>query len=339
MSFELGPENAVRYLRESGVVPVGTDGVGRALGGGVSNRVVMADTDAGCFVLKQPLANLAVEDDWPADLTRIRNEANAARAYAGFVTELEGVHIPEVVFESQSDHVAVFSCAPQDAVMWKTALLDGDVDHRVARILGRVLGSVHSGAATDDRLRSMFERKTPFSQLRIEPYHRTVARRHPDVAAEIELEIARVLDVSRTLVHGDYSPKNVLLMPGEGRPVVWVIDFEVAHWGDPAFDVAFMLNHLLIKSVYNRERQAAYFEAADAFWSGYRTAGFDIEHETVRELGVLLLARVDGKSPVEYVDDPAVADVLRTIAKRSLLERVDTLNVFRDLVERESDTL
>lgn len=299
MSFELDPENALRYLQESDIVPDDAHGESRTLSGGVSNRVIMTETDAGCFVLKQPLPNLAVADDWPADVTRIHTEASAARAYADIVEEIEGVRIPEVRFESHDDHVAAFSCAPADTVMWKRELLNGTVDRRVARLTGRLLGTVHASAEGDDQLRSEFEHRKPFRQLRVDPYHRTVARRHPDVAGEVEREINKMANVSRTLVHGDYSPKNVLLAPGEGnRPEVWILDFEGAHWGAPSFDTAFMLNHLFIKSVYNVEQRSAYHTATEAFWKGYRTAGFDIERETVQELGVLMLARVDGKSPV-----------------------------------------
>ena len=337
MTFELDPGNALGYLRESGVVPGDADGESRALGGGVSNRVVMTETDAGCFVLKQPLENLAVEDDWPADVERIHNEASAARAYADVLEGVERARVPEVRFESHEDHVAAFSCAPADAVVWKRELLDGTVDAGVARLVGRLLGTVHASVEDDAELRSAFESRAPFRQLRVDPYHRTVARRHPDVAGEIEREIDRMAAVSRTLVHGDYSPKNVLLAPDGDDREAWILDFEVAHWGDPAFDTAFMCNHLFVKSVYNAERRAAYHEAVEAFWEGYAERGFDVERETVRELGVLMLARIDGKSPVEYVTDGETADTLRTIAKRTLREGIDTLSAFRELVVEESD--
>jgi 5-methylthioribose kinase len=170
--------------------------------------------------------------------------------------------------------------------------------------------------------------------------------------------------VKRTLVHGDYSPKNVLLdrdggsplADGDGEPTgsaredeptgsargptPWVIDFEVAHWGDPAFDAAFMLNHLFIKSVYNHAIQSAYLDAAVAFWDAYdERVPWDAERETVRELGVLVLARVDGKSPVEYVEEGAVADALRHLAKRTLRGEVETLDEFATAAREEGDQL
>jgi 5-methylthioribose kinase len=211
--------------------------------------------------------------------------------------------------------------------MWKERLLAGRVDPGVARSLGRLLGTAHRLSAGDTDLRERFGDKTPFDQLRVDPYHRTVAERHPDLAGAVRAEAERVLGVDRTLVHGDFSPKNVLV--GEA---LWLLDFEVAHWGDPAFDTAFMLNHLHIKAVHLPARREALLEAVEAFWEAYSAAsGWAIERDTVRELAVLMLARVDGKSPVEYTDR-GTEDVLRTVASRALREDVTTLEGYRGLL-------
>jgi 5-methylthioribose kinase len=374
VTTELTETSAVDFLRAHGLVGDDEVRATRSLGGGVSNRVLQVETAADCYVLKQPLPNLAVEDDWPADVVRVHNEAAATRAYSRICETVPNAAVPSVLAESRDDHVVAFSCAPDDAVMWKRDLLDGRVDVRVAETVGRILGAVHADAAGDDELRAAFADETPFLQLRIEPYHRTTAERHPDVADPIEEEVERILGVQRTLVHGDYSPKNVLVAPGEtdgndggphggdpddgtpddggpadgaaddgdgdGTPEAWILDSEVAHWGDPAFDTAFVLNHLFIKSVYNHERMAAYHEAARAFWTVYdERVPWDVERETVRELAILMLARVDGKSPVEYVEREAVADALRSVAEHALTADVATLEGFRDTVAREVEAL
>jgi 5-methylthioribose kinase len=335
-SLTLSPETAPAYLRERGLVDGSEADAGEVsattLGGGVSNRVVRVDAGDRSFVLKQPLSNLAVEDDWPADVSRVHNEAAAARAYADVIeaTGLDDVRVPAVLAEDHDAHVVVFSCAPDGAVMWKAELLDGRVDPAVARSLGRLLGTVHERASRDDELRERFADPTPFDQLRVDPYHRTTAERHPEVAAEIRDEAERVLAADRTLVHGDYSPKNVLVDRSSG--LRWILDFEVAHWGDPAFDTAFMLNHLFIKSVHVDGRLDACVDSARGFWSAYcEASGWDIERETVRELAVLMLARVDGKSPVEYLD-PGEDDLLREISTRALREGTGTLDGFAGIV-------
>ncbi len=332
--FALSPETAPAYLRDRGLLDASEvdDASAAPLGGGVSNRVVRIDAVDRSVVLKQPLPNLAVEDDWPADVSRVHNEAAAARAYAAVIASagLEDVRVPAVLAEDEAAHVVVFSHAPDRAAMWKRELLDGRVDAGVARSLGRLLGTVHDRATADEELRERFADPTPFDQLRVDPYHRTTADRHPEVAEEIRAEAERVLAADRTLVHGDYSPKNVLVDRGSG--VRWLLDFEVAHWGDPAFDTAFMLNHLFIKSVHVDGRLEACIDAAREFWAAYReAAGWDVERETVRELAVLMLARVDGKSPVEYLD-PGEDDLLRGISKRALREGTGTLDGFAALV-------
>jgi len=285
--------------------------------------------------VKQPLANLAVEDDWPADVTRVHNEAAAARAYDRLVDD---VRVPRVVDEDRERHVVVFEAAPVERT-WKADLLDGRVERGVAARLGRALAAVHAGALDDPALRATFEATgsdAPFEQLRLDPYHRTVAERHPKVADAVAEELERLRATRRTLVHGDYSPKNVLVEragddPVPGPRAVWLLDFEVACWGDPAFDVAFMLNHLCIKAVHCGD-PPAYLGAArafrDAYAGGLDAAGdlrwSEIDPHTARELGVLVLARVDGKSPVEYTD-AGERERLRGLGRRALAEaeRVD----------------
>ena len=351
--FELSPTTAGAYLRRRGVLPAEATPSTRTLGGGVSNRVVEVRWEDGCLVVKQPLPNLAVEDDWPADVGRVHNEAAAARVYADVIEESGlAARVPAVTFEDADEHVIAVECAPAGATMWKRELLEGHVDVDVARAVGDVLGAVHAASAGDADLRETFASKRPFEQLRVSPYHRTTARRHPDVRDRILQEADRVIDVDRVLVHGDYSPKNVLVdrtNPGantdadrdvdreaSGHATPWILDFEVAHWGDPAFDTAFMCNHLFIKAVHNHEQLSEYLVAAETFWDAYtQLVPWDVEADTVVELAVLMLARVDGKSPVEYVVEGPVADALRTIAKRALLGGTDTLDGFASLVREE----
>jgi Ser/Thr protein kinase RdoA (MazF antagonist) len=333
---EFSPADAVAALREAGVVPPDADATAEPLGGGVSNHVYEVRWTGGDAVCKRPLPNLAVEEDWPADVDRVHNEAAAIRAYDATLADA-GVdaRVPRVLAETD-DHVIAVEHAPADATMWKRELLDGRVDAGIAETVGRVLGAVHAAAADDPEVRETFASIRPFEQLRVDPYHRTVADRHPDVADEIEAEIDRVLGVRRTLVHGDYSPKNVLV---DGT-TPWILDFEVAHYGDPAFDTAFMCNHLFIKSIYNHGKQEAYLDAVDAFWGAYdASVPWDIESETVAELAVLMLARVDGKSPVEYVEREAVADALRRVAKRTLESDDRTLGGFAGRAREEAAAL
>ena len=337
-SVRLTRETILEYLRDRDEVQSTVADV-TPLGGGVSNAVFRVETEAGCLVCKQPYPNLEVAEDWPADVVRVHNEARATEVYAAIIerAEIEGVSVPRVLFEDHEAHVIGIECVPASATNWKTELLEGRVDREVARSLGELLGAVHRVAAEDDALREAFADPTPFDQLRLEPYHWTVARRHPDLASEIRAEIDRIESSRRTLVHGDYSPKNVLV-DDEGE-TVWVLDFEVAHWGDPAFDVAFMCNHLLLKSMHKPADAMAYADAIDAFQSAYDCeTPWDRERETVAELAVLLLARIDGKSPVEYLDEET-ADAVRSRGRPVLHEGMEAVAAVLALAAEERDRL
>lgn len=337
--LSISKQNITEYLRSTNVIADEADTEVVSLGGGVSNTVIRVSTPDACYVVKQPLPNLAVEDDWPADTTRVHNEAAATTAYHQIISTkgLTDIKVPDLRFEDTSNHVIAITCAPPQSKMWKSELLDGHVDPRIGTILGRFLATSHNTASKNPKIRSKFANKTPFEQLRLDPYHRTIAKRHPDIREDVEAEIERIKGVEKTLVHGDFSPKNVLIGPGGAEPV-WLLDFEVAHWGDPAFDPAFMLNHLCIKAIYNSGDQQSYLETATRFWDAYvNEIEWDIETETVRELAILMLARVDGKSPIEYLSTPHTKTILRRTGKRALTNDITTIHGYLNLLTKVAD--
>ena len=357
--FALDAHNAVAYLAGRGLI--GSDEAGRAaptlLGGGVSNTVVRVDVPAAAgaggrsLVLKQSLPRLRVAGEWYADRERICREWAAAE-YLGNI--LPPSAVPQVVDTDRGNCLFVMTAAPGDGVNWKEALLDGVVDVGVAARVGSLLGIIHrrsavaageAGAMPPD-LREFADQRC-FVQLRIDPYHRAVAAAHPDLAAAIEAEAQRMLAHPRVLVHGDYSPKNIIVSTGNGNDgdgagdsAVFLLDFEVAHLGNPVFDLAFMLNHLTLKAIHRPQLAEEYNVAARAFWTAYQdTAGDDIagdgdgtaaeraslERDTLRQLGALLLARVDGKSPVEYIVAAAQKAQARRLARLLLTGHITEL--------------
>lgn len=183
----LGSDTAVEFLQEQGFVSDNTPIEIQSLGGGVSNKVLMAKWDEDCLVLKQPFSNLDVDEDWPADVTRVHNEAAAARAYRDILrTADHQMRIPEVKLENKDRNIIAIECAPTPAKMWKSELLSGYVDADIATSVGQALRLVHVHAAENSDLQTEFNSKRPFKQLRVDPYHRTVAEHHPDVADIIE---------------------------------------------------------------------------------------------------------------------------------------------------------
>lgn len=311
-------ENAAEYLRRRGIETEGARIT--ELGGGVSNTVLLIETPERRFVLKQALGKLRVKDDWFSDRTRIFRESASMRRLAPHLHDL-----PEILFEDQPNCLFAMTAAPAGSETWKSLLLRGVIDAQIAEIIARMLAAMVSVSWRDAESARIFGDQTVFDQLRIDPYYRTSAARHPDLKACFDRLIEESAARRVSLVHGDWSPKNFLVADGR----VTAIDFEVIHFGDPAFDSAFLLNHLLLKSFYRQQWADDYARAASVFWETYR-AGLPaesgwIESATLRHLGCLLLARVDGKSPAEYLTEPALRERVRNFARRLILTPPETI--------------
>lgn len=281
----------------------------RELSGGVSNVVLYVCSSQGGLVVKQSLPRLNVAEEWLASQERTIREANALRAAAGAIQ----ASVPHVVSLDEEQYVVVIEAAPPDWVTWKQQLLAGEVGEGTAAWLGRWLGRWQRLGAGDGPPR--LADNEVFVQLRVDPYYRFTAARHPDLRSVIDRHADAMLATPSCFVHGDYSPKNVLV----GVDGAWVIDFEVVHLGDPVFDVAFMLNHLLLKSLHRPELADALRRCVDVFLSGYEAEAparlVPDGRYLCGHLGCLMLARVDGKSPAEYLTDRQ-RDRARVLARR-----------------------
>jgi 5-methylthioribose kinase len=277
----------------------------------VSNTVLLVESDTRRFVIKQALGKLRVEQEWRADRERIFRESAALRKLTPHVPDGS---LPAVLFEDRDNFIFAMSAAPPASACWKDLLLKGEIRVGTGERVGELLALMASVSWRDPVWESEFGDQTVFDQLRIDPYYRATARRHPDIAPAaaglIEESAARRV----CLVHGDWSPKNFLV---DGDQVM-AIDFEVIHFGDPAFDSAFLLNHLLLKSFHRPQWADSYAQAAAGFWRKF-VAGVPpeawIEPATLQHLGWLMLARVDGKSPAEYLRGPAIQDRVRQFAR------------------------
>lgn len=307
---EITAENAADYLRESGRVPEGLRVEARELGGGVSNVVIRVDVEGRePIVLKQSRERLRTRAEWLSRLDRIWVEQAAIDVLGQILPE---GNVPALLFDDRENFLFAMSCAPDDAVTWKARLMAGEADGATAAEAGRILGTVHAEAAGHPALGSpLFADMAIFDGLRLDPYYRRIAAVHPDLAPGLGRLIASALDSARrTLVLGDFSPKNILVH-GKGLTVV---DFETAHAGDPAFDLGFFLSHLLLKAFRSAPLQTTYLDLTYRFWENYALRsdpGGDIVTRANEHAAACVLARLDGKSPVDYRDQLDVVAVRR----------------------------
>jgi 5-methylthioribose kinase len=297
------------------------------LGGGVSSDIVRVDLREGAICLKRALPRLKVEADWHAPVERNHYEAQWMRTAGAIVPDA----VPRVLGEDAEAGVfAMPFLEPASHPVWKDELRDGRISVDFADAIGRIVAAIHSATAGDPAAAASFATDAIFFSIRLEPYLVATSTHHRDCAERLN-DLVRVTSMTKkALVHGDVSPKNILA--GPRGPVL--LDAECAWYGDPAFDLAFCLNHLLLKCVWRPQFADRYQECFDTLAGGYLDrvtweAPDEIEARAAHLLPALLLGRIDGKSPVEYITRDDERDRVRRVARALLLSPVDTLSEVR----------
>ncbi len=295
-----------------------------SLTGGVSSdiwKVVFSDRTV---CVKQALARLRTETEWHAPVGR-----NAAEAqWLAWARSVVPGAAPALLARDRSAGLLVMEYLPPDRYpLWKAELMAGRIDVAFAARVGDAMGRLHAAAAADARVPEAFSHAETFHDIRIEPYLLYPIRSHPDLRTSLETLAGDLSKRAPVVIHGDSSPKNLLRAP-DGAPVF--LDAECATAGDPAFDVAFCLNHLLLKGRRFPSRREPLLASADALRRTYlrRVRWEDpatLEMRVARLLPALLLGRIDGRSPVEYLDTDPLCAPVRSFARKHLMQPAATL--------------
>ena len=308
------PRNTPARLATSVAAGTTAPNVGVALPGGVSSDIRLVQGPDGPIVVKTALGRLKVAAEWLSDPARSMTEVAALQAAARLIGEQA---VPRLVWWHPEDHS--FAMRPVDVRLrnWKQDLLAGRIDPATARQAGFLLARLHRRSMDEPELAEVFASRTFFHELRIEPFFNRVASRLPHLSHAIRRIVAAMENNRIALVHGDYSPKNIL---ADGADIV-ILDFEVTHWGDPRFDVAFCLAHLLLKGARREADSAAFRLAREMFLDGYAAAAGPApdDADLVALIGCLVMARLRGDSPVDYQGD-IDEDAVRLLAEAMILQ-------------------
>jgi aminoglycoside phosphotransferase (APT) family kinase protein len=308
----------IERLKAGGFLPAGAAAELHPLTGGVSSDVFRLDLPGGPVCVKQALPKLRVAADWRAPVERSHYEVEWLRTARPFA----GDAAPEVLYEDAAANLFVMSFFdPATHSVWKADLAAGRVDAGFAGEVGRMVAAIHAGTAGRADIAARFQTIALFEDLRLAPFLRRCAEVHGDLADRLVALADRTAVARIALVHGDVSPKNILC--GPKGPVL--LDAECAWYGDPAFDLAFCSAHLLLKTVWKPQHTPAFLEAFAALQAAY-LAGVTWEPKEAlaaraAELtAAILLARVDGKSPADYLRTDADRGFVRDAA-RGLIAR------------------
>ena len=309
----------VGFLERSGLAARGEDVQVERLPGGVSSDIWLVRTrEPRTFCVKRALPRLRVAAEWIADPRRNSTEV----AWLSRVAHVNPNAAPKVLASDTALGVfAMEYLPPSEYELWKAKLARGDVSVETAARVGQQLAAIHSSFARSPTAATDFDTGAAFHSLRLEPYLLATARVHGDLAPVLESLAERTASTRVTVVHGDISPKNILL--GPRGPVF--LDAECAWFGDPAFDLAFCLNHLLLKTVWVPSAEAPLMESFEALARSYLKGtdwepSAEVDRRAASLLPGLLLARIDGKSPVEYLTSESAKDRVRQTARAMLMD-------------------
>ena len=333
--LELTPHTATDFLRGWGAIESSEIVEVRELSGGVSNTVLLVhrpDSPGNDFVLKQALPRLKVQQEWFCSIERIWREVEVLDICGSLVTNGDAspkladwkATVPQVLFADRANYCYAMTAAPAGHQTWKELLLSGQVDPAIASACGTLLGTLHAGSWRNPEIAARLENRTFFDSLRLDPYYRRLAVVHPDLAVILSKLVDDTYSTRLCLVHGDFSPKNLLISLGQ----IWLIDFEVGHFGDPAFDLGFFLTHLALKAVHAGERRDSYLNLIDIFWNSYQAALLtvvspdeltNLSRRSSLHWSCCMLARVDGKSPVDYLS-PGEQKLMQQFARKLIVQ-------------------
>ncbi len=305
------------------------------LKGGVSAdtfRVKLSKTEV---VLKRPLRRLRVQKDWFSSPERAFNEFMGLSLASPLLPKGS---VPLPLYFDEAENLVVMSGAPASFRDWKSLLMEGEVRQGQGKIVADYLGRLHTRTQGNEFLESVLRNSRQFfRQLRLRPYFYSLMPQYEDLKPKL-MEVVRILETKRRcIVHGDFSPKNILT---DGERSVMIIDWEVVHYGNPVFDVAFMSNHLTLKAIHFRNKGSKkYLKLLSTFCGTYfSSAGRRVVDlsDFFRVLGALLLARVDGKSPAEYLSEDDKGRV-RSLSKYALTNEFGSVGDYYDKVSEATE--
>jgi len=324
------PEEVLQFLRNLGLAGKNETPVGEALPGGVSSDIWRVELAGGPVCVKRALPRLRVAQVWEAPVERNGFEYEWFRVAGKAAPQA----VPRVIGR-QEGLFAMEYLEPARHPIWKALLSQGRVDAGFAAQVGSTLATIHAATAGRKDVARRFATDQIFFDIRLEPYLLATARKHPDLEKILLETEKRTASTKLCLVHGDVSPKNILA--GPRGPVF--LDAECAWYGDPAFDVAFCLNHLLLKCVWvphaTNDLLLSFQSLFDAYMGKVSWEGPEaLEGRVAALLPALLLARVDGKSPVEYLVSEKDKQHVRAVACELLQRREESVSSIREAWQR-----
>ena len=299
-----------------------------SLVGGVSSDIWKINHDNKIICIKKSKKKLKVKQNWQAPVIRNMFEAFWNEEVYKFMPSI----VPKVLYKNKKPYFFVMEYFDEQLYpIWKTKLLNNEIDYKFAISVSKYLNMIHNHFYNKASVFRKFDNMKIFEELRIKPYIKNLISNHKDLKNELESVSKSLSEKKITLIHGDISPKNILIK--KNKPIF--LDAECATYGDPAFDFAFCLNHLILKKIIlknsNRLLKKSYDNFIKIYLSNIKWENpSSFEKRVAKILPILILARIDGKSPVEYITSEKEKKTVRMFARNFIINPVNSLNTLSE---------
>jgi len=290
---------------------------------GVSSDIWYVKSKLREFCVKRALAKLTVKEDWFAPVNRSNFEAE----YFKTCKNINKLAFPKILGHDKKKYILAMNWYNKDQYkLWKSSLLKKYIETKDGKRVAEILVKKHAHFFNKKAIKDKFSNDKTFHAIRIEPYILFTSNSYPQYKKLFDKNIDNLSKNKKTLIHGDFSPKNILI--GKDSPVI--LDAETACWGDPVFDLAFCNNHIILKSILNFEIKDKYISLSKCFLDTYISfLNWENKDEFIERflslVPIFILARLDGKSPVEYFQKGHI-ERSRGLAKKLIENNVKTLS-------------
>jgi 5-methylthioribose kinase len=322
-------KNIRDFLISMGLLKVDEDVLLQEIYGGVSSTIIMIVRKREKLILKQALKWFKIEKEISVPLDRNLCEQDCIDLMNSFLAP--GI-VPEIRFRDRGNYLFIMTCAQDGSRQWKEILLEGKVDLTIATRIGQVLAKIHNHTAYNKEIEEKFRGNSIYILGRIDPCYREIQRLIPELRIAMQKIIDETISRQEALCTADFNPKNTLV---KGKKIM-LVDHEGAHYGDPSFDIGLFLAHIFLKSVHNWKLKNAYFNLARSFWNAYSSEISvwlleDFERRVVQHIAAMMLARVIGKLPVEYLGEKDKV-VVQSVSKEAILRSVSRISDLMDII-------
>ena len=296
----------------------------KKLTGGVSSEVYHVKTNKNNYCIKRSLKRLLVKKKWIANTNRIKFEYLWLKHCQNILKR----NIPNTYeFNNKKKYIVMEYLKTSQYKTLKQLYFNKIININTIRSISKHLYKIHSNSSNYKTKKTFEGNYKNFYDLRLDPYFNEVGRVYPKYKGYIKKINENYIKHSNTLVHGDFSPKNILV----GKNKIIYLDAECCNFGDPVFDLVFFTNHLLIKSIFFKDKSQEFIKLYISFYREY-LSNLSTKHfnsyidRIIKMTPIMLLSRVDGKSPVEYINKVKIKNIIRKKSFLLLDSKISSLN-------------